>query len=59
MRRSIYTVIAVMSLMLVVVGADKLVLAAPGGNSGNAKLCQKDGWRELARFEDPATPFLD
>jgi hypothetical protein len=28
-----------------------------GGNSINAKLCQRDGWQGLARTERPAEPF--
>jgi hypothetical protein len=33
------------------------VASAGGGNSGNAKLCQKGGWQHLARAD--GTPFVN
>ena len=35
------------------------VSAAPGGNSANAKLCQKGGWETLATSEDPHIAFTN
>jgi hypothetical protein len=39
--------LVVFALMLFALGVGCSVVLAGGGNSGNAKLCQKNGWKQL------------
>ena len=52
MKRSPTRGIVVLITSLVLLGAlSSSAVAAPGGNSANAKLCQKAGWTDLQRSD--------
>jgi hypothetical protein len=53
--RRLAIVVVLSALLTFAVGAAPA--AAAGGNSGNAKLCQKNGWKSLVRSD--GTPFAN
>jgi hypothetical protein len=55
MRTTVLRFIALVGLLLGALAFGTAASAAPGGNSANAKLCQKGGYVNLARADD--TPF--
>lgn len=58
--RKMWTIASVLiAVVLISLSAMPVALAAPGGNSDNARLCQKGGWQSLARAESPAIAFVN
>ena len=54
MKKVLFVALAALCAVFVIAPAG---LAAKSGNSENAKLCQKDGWRGL--YTSVGTPFAD
>lgn len=52
-----HCVILLTSLLLLLGTLPSPTMAGPGGNSANAKLCQKGGWEDLQRSD--GTPFAN
>ena len=54
MKRKVFLLVTAVAAFAVIAGP---AVAAKGGNSANAKLCQKDGWTSLSPSSDPSTGF--